>query len=670
MANPTVEKLKMIGLKFGDKAAVAITGALCVFFVFKALTTETIDLTPDDLTEVANRASANIRRDQPESQILQRLEQDGMVLVGFEEKVRETQNTKVESSDYSLARSFVVQEPGAGRIRDSVLDQLLAPYDLVATAGRGGTPFALKDESGKYIPYEPDEDDETGRGSMMGAMMGLEGGRGGRNNREENRIEEERRKKQERLDRQRQNLRIAGAVQMPLEEEEEDAVDLQQIDLETEVRGLRWVAVVGVLNHKQFRDRYAKTLKLPPDSPGAHPDYRGVEMERQEYQPYRNDWSDWTQVDDAELERIVEDVYETEGEEAEFTSPESRLSNLVSFLPYLSAGYWTGISHGKLIPEDRLRELLATEDEDEDNNNAGRAGYGGMGGGYDTDEDMMMGMMGGGLGMRGGGGSAAMGMDMDMGMMMGGPGLGFGGRSTDSGPEEQTDADLIMVRALDYTVEPGKTYRYRVRVRVANPNYQRQDVAPGVDTETEFLVGPWSEITEMVRVPADVSLYAMRPSTTSNAFSAEAVNFDVIAWSPETGRLAVRNFAAGPGEFVGKRSSTQVAVEGEEDPQSEVIDFNSRQLVVETSGGNHPLFDLGITGYFEVPTIAVLLRPDGALALHNQSVDVGDEQRDFMKQSYQLSISDDGDKKNRGNMMGIEDMMMGGSGYGAGMGSF
>jgi hypothetical protein len=37
--------------------------------------------------------------------------------------------------------------------------------------------------------------------------------------------------------------------------------------------------------------------------------------------------------------------------------------------------------------------------------------------------------------------------------------------------------DYCLVRVIDVTVEPGKVYQYRLRVRMANPNFGRKDVA-------------------------------------------------------------------------------------------------------------------------------------------------------------------------------------------------
>ncbi len=49
-----------------------------------------------------------------------------------------------------------------------------------------------------------------------------------------------------------------------------------------------------------------------------------------------------------------------------------------------------------------------------------------------------------------------------------------------------------MIRSIDFTVNPGVTYRYRARVVVDGP-------AP----KHEEILGPWSEPTEGVTVPKE-----------------------------------------------------------------------------------------------------------------------------------------------------------------------
>ena len=148
----------------------------------------------------------------------------------------------------------------------------------------------------------------------------------------------------------------------------------------------------------------------------------------------------------------------------------------------------------KLLAEQRKRRrsLLDRSEEDVTSMGGGGGGEGpggmpGMGGG-------MMGMggkpgMGGGFpgsapgGMPGmGGGMMGMGGKPGMGGMPGmGAGMpGMGGMPGQGGAGSLADlppADDVLVRVMDFSVESGKTYKYRMRVVLQNPNYQRPDVA-------------------------------------------------------------------------------------------------------------------------------------------------------------------------------------------------
>jgi RNA polymerase sigma factor (sigma-70 family) len=58
-------------------------------------------------------------------------------------------------------------------------------------------------------------------------------------------------------------------------------------------------------------------------------------------------------------------------------------------------------------------------------------------------------------------------------------------------------APVLMVRSLDFTVEPGRTYRYRARVVLFNPHY---NLGNPRDRNVQIF-GPWSEVTDIVTIP-------------------------------------------------------------------------------------------------------------------------------------------------------------------------
>jgi hypothetical protein len=74
----------------------------------------------------------------------------------------------------------------------------------------------------------------------------------------------------------------------------------------------------------------------------------------------------------------------------------------------------------------------------------------------------------------------------------------------------QTIPEHCLIRLIDLTIEPGLTYQYRIQVRMANPNYERTDVAdPSWAKEMELHSDKWYTIPEAVTVPPELRYYAV-----------------------------------------------------------------------------------------------------------------------------------------------------------------
>jgi hypothetical protein len=75
--------------------------------------------------------------------------------------------------------------------------------------------------------------------------------------------------------------------------------------------------------------------------------------------------------------------------------------------------------------------------------------------------------------------------------------------------DDVTYPDHCLIRLVDVTVEPGKTYQYRLRVRMGNPNYGRKDVASPAYASEKELRSEWFTIPQKVTVPPEVDFYAV-----------------------------------------------------------------------------------------------------------------------------------------------------------------
>jgi hypothetical protein len=615
MANPTVEKLKVFGLRHGEKIVVGLASATCLLLLVSAFRHPVIELTPDEVKKAAEAANSNINRPQTKDSIIAKL--DELKLQG-PDFVAEVDAQKPGSIDPALfafnGPAFVSPEPGAGLIRE--LPQLIAPTELLASTGRGSISVFKRDENGEFVyPVEEvSKKKSTSKRSRNrpGAMPGMMPGGGvaakGKSKKEQ---EEEFAKAQKEVARKRALL-AGNAEDVP---EEEAEVDTRMPDFEK--KGYRWVALVGVIDHRKLVQNFTRALK---DS-NAAPHYLRLDIQRQVLGDDGNWGERWVSVDHKKTDEILGEIQSVD---EEWTPENVRLDELVDPLPFLEVGSWRGVHVASLVPAEK-RIIPDAKKEDATKGAGGMGGMAGMPPGMGMNQSYSASTTGGGI-MPGTGSSG--------GMMMPGP------MGSSPGDEDtkfaRTDAEKIMLRSLDFTVDPDASYRYRVRIVVRNPNLNHEDVAAGVDTTTEELFGPWSEPCEPVTVPADVTTYALRPVPGTK--TRDAVTFQVVKWNEADGLTIVRNFDQKPGDIIGALSNALVpAPDGKKDVVSRPIDFNSRQLLVDSTGGSLPVpgFGAGNNAQLDVPAQALVLRSDGLLVLRDQARDTTNPDAKRLKDIYE-----------------------------------
>ncbi len=95
-------------------------------------------------------------------------------------------------------------------------------------------------------------------------------------------------------------------------------------------------------------------------------------------------------------------------------------------------------------------------------------------------------------------------------------GAGFDSPTT-GGPSNSGPSGVIpkycLIRLFDYTIEPGKTYQYRLRVRMANPNYGLKNVdSQGIANDAKLPPDDskdWYVLPKKLTVAPDVYFYAV-----------------------------------------------------------------------------------------------------------------------------------------------------------------
>ncbi len=105
----------------------------------------------------------------------------------------------------------------------------------------------------------------------------------------------------------------------------------------------------------------------------------------------------------------------------------------------------------------------------------------------------------------------------------------------------------LLVWVFDDTVEPGKTYQYRVRLGVFNPvagTGQVVDRDLGKKDQV-ILWSPYSEITKPVEVQQRTYLFAREVQDKTNTATVEVARYALGYWRTES-------FQVKPGEAIGK----------------------------------------------------------------------------------------------------------------------
>jgi hypothetical protein len=85
------------------------------------------------------------------------------------------------------------------------------------------------------------------------------------------------------------------------------------------------------------------------------------------------------------------------------------------------------------------------------------------------------------------------------------------GKESDPTASGEVIPEHCLVRLVDIEdVKPGKSYRYRIKVRMANPNYNRDDVASAAyKTDKDLESNEWFDKLPTVHVPPETIYYAV-----------------------------------------------------------------------------------------------------------------------------------------------------------------
>lgn len=138
------------------------------------------------------------------------------------------------------------------------------------------------------------------------------------------------------------------------------------------------------------------------------------------------------------------------------------------------------------------------------------------------------------------------------------------------------EGELLLFRYLDFSVEPGKTYRYRVRFVLNNPNFGRniteaggfEHVVQGLTRTTD-----WSNVSKPVTIEPEVLYFVGDIRKPTGQRILPTVRMDVFQWDPEYGTTMNQKLELHLGQKIHENVETTVI-----DPAKHVHEFQKYQF--------------------------------------------------------------------------------------------
>jgi hypothetical protein len=241
-------------------------------------------------------------------------------------------------------------------------------------------------------------------------------------------------------------------------------------------------------------------------------------------------------------------------------------------------------------------------------------------------------------------------------------------KKSEEGKEEPDPVvpEKALVRIIDTLVAPGFTYEYRIKVKMSNPNYNRQkDVAyPKLAKEKEIEASEWTYVPP-VSVPADTFWYALDDKPDRDKAMVQVQRWVDLLEDRGKGAdqkgipvgdwLVLNKTPVYRGEYIGGVIPIEVATWNIRDEDYELVkdaasrstrklpvDFRVRSsetrfpaLLVDYAGGKDMRVHLGNKDVKEdAPVEVLVLNSDGRLELHSSAEDLPNAERKGRAETY------------------------------------
>jgi hypothetical protein len=208
-----------------------------------------------------------------------------------------------------------------------------------------------------------------------------------------------------------------------------------------------------------------------------------------------------------------------------------------------------------------------------------------------------------------------------------GPGAMEGGNQ-DMMAYEPPKIEYHLFRFFDFTVAPGKTYRYRVQLELVNPNlnyppHTLDAKNPGL-AKGETRTSDWSAPSPEIFIPREGHLLAGKVTERKNP-KEQMVEVLVRNWLPKQADVALHVKNVMRGEVVNFSDEAVIMDPITGMPTKEPkVDFRTNSVLVDIAGGER--LDTG-TSKPTAPVEILVMGPDGDLTVGSQITDADEFDR-------------------------------------------
>lgn len=352
-----------------------------------------------------------------------------------------------------------------------------------------------------------------------------------------------------------------------------------------EARGTRFAAIRGIFQMKQQVEKVKRALRLDSAQEAyAQVRFWDFELQRQTAvagaDPWANDWED-VDIDVAVklLERIEfdVDVVDDQYRDAVFTMP----------LPYRVTGSWSTAAgpNGILASHPQIKRLLSAKEQVEQETRAKAllkaaerekkikesSGRGFQRVQVNT-RSMRGSMMGDTSAMAAYNESynelsAENNPDYASESSSRGGSSGYPGGRAMGRMDVFATPEVMLFRFLDFSVVPGNAYRYRVRLKLLNPNFDRDpgELQDFASREGKYRFTPWSGVSTPALIEDENEVYVAKVD------ERRGVSMDAFQWMSESGTYVHGPFegltrgeriASWTREVQGKRRGSETEIQG------------------------------------------------------------------------------------------------------------